>query len=201
MNKVLVFITITLGLYAESAFSNQNYYGKDGDTIKISISKKEPNRLAMKEGVKIIKIWGDNKHFTPQVDKTQGELFFKPNDQSPSKFSFFIRDSNKNTYTINANSLDIPSQAILIKSIGKKKFITNENTKSWNGVGDYEKSIKNLIKDMSIGNKVKGYYESNEKDLVHLWKEAEIKLDKSYEGVSLIGNKYLITNISKILKG
>lgn len=192
LHSLKYFSTLVLGLgLAASANALQRVKVDDGGTYQVKISATELSRISVKGG-RIEKVWAVNSVWDTKPDKDTGELYIKPKGDSRQPFSFFVRDSLGNTYTLVALSLDVPSESIVLEPKSRQ---TQQTAQPANQNQSYVSQIKAMVRDMVEGNR-EAYLVEDVHEKVPLWKEAEIRIDVRFTGVTLLGEQYSIVNIS-----
>lgn len=179
--------------FSGGAQSAQVFRVKDGDTITVKISSRELTRLAVFGDGRIDKVWKTVGVLDVQSDIASGEIFVQPLPGAPALISFFIRDNSGATYTVVAQQYDVPSESIILKPAGVLKSIGRGSEYR---ATPYVDRIKRLIKGMALGGDVDGYSFEDTKEIVPLWKEANIELIRVYTGYDLSGETYIIKNVS-----
>lgn len=174
-----------------SAHAAQHVQVEDGGSYQVKISSTELSRIVVKGG-RIEKVWAVNTVWDTKPDKDSGELYIRPKSDNKQPFSFFVRDSWGNTYTLIAISIDVPSESIVLEPKTRQVQATAQAP---NANQSYVSQIKTLMRDMVDSNS-EAYLVEELHEKVPLWKEAEIQLDSRYTGVSLLGERYVITNIT-----
>lgn len=194
MNNVLKPVSALLccmGI-AFSAQAAQRVQVEDGGSYQVKISSTELSRIVVKGG-RIDKVWAVNTVWDTKPDKDSGELYIRPKGDNKQPFSFFVRDSWGNTYTLIAISIDVPSESIVLEPKTRQIQATAQQAPNTNQ--SYVSQIKTLMRDMVDSNQ-DAYLVEELHDKVPLWKETEIQLDSRYTGVSLLGERYVVTNIT-----
>lgn len=178
---------------AVSAHAAQHVQVEDGGSYQVKISSTELSRIVVKGG-RIDKVWAVNTVWDTKPDKDSGELYIRPKSDNKQPFSFFVRDSWGNTYTLIAIGIDVPSESIVLEP---KTRQIQPVAQTPNANQSYVGQIKALIRDMVDGNQ-EAYLVEELHEKVALWKETEIQLDSRFTGVSMLGERYFITNITEM---
>lgn len=163
----------------------------DGGSYIIKVSANELSRLAVEKG-RIEKVWAVNNAWDVKSDKASGEIFVRPREGARKAFSFFVRDSFGNTYTLVATPQDIPSETIMLKPLKRRDLAIRKGD-----LNDqpYIQQIKVIIKDMAAKN-YDPYVCDEVGEEVPLWNETRIVLTNSCDGSNLEADIYTITNVS-----
>lgn len=176
------------------SFAAQRIQVKDGDQVKVVISRQDVSRLAIEGEGRLKKVWSPQGYLDLQPDKAQGEAFFKAAQGAPRTFSFFARDDFGNTFTIIATQDAVPSQTIMLVPHNQYKVgVSDEKQKAL----PYKKSVNDLFKAMFLEDNLPGYTISDQDENVPVWAETKIRLIKTYHNHKFMGEVYEITNISK----
>lgn len=164
----------------------------DGGSYVIKVSANELSRLAVEKG-RIEKVWAVNTAWDVKPEKATGELFVRPKDGVRKAFSFFVRDSFGNTYTLIATPQDIPSETVILRPLKSKA----QATEVADPLADqpYIQQLKILIKDMAA-QQFDPYVCNDVEEEVPLWNEARIVLTHTCEASSLEADIYTLINVS-----
>lgn len=173
-----------------SATASQIMNVDDGKTYSINVSAHELTRIAIEHG-RIDKVRGLSNHWIVQPDKENGELYITPKEGGTTAFSFFVKDSYGNTYTFVALPRDIPSETVLLQPTRRvPKVIQSDRIDQ-----PYIVLIKGFMRDMARVNDDNYLVMSFNKE-IPLWKEVKVTLRKEYEQNDLMGDVYVLQNIS-----
>lgn len=187
------FLFIGAGLFSVVASAAQEVSVEDGKTYSIKVSTNELTRISVQQG-RIEKAWANTQAWRLEPDKTSGELFLRGIALPRKTFSFFVKDSFGNTYTLIAQPYDIPSDTVELRP-KTRKLPVGDATQSLAGQA-YVNGIKSILKDMASGNTAALVCKDAGED-VPLWNEAKIKLVTHCENGFLLGDTYTLHNISK----
>ncbi|MDQ3232859.1 MAG: type-F conjugative transfer system secretin TraK, partial [Pseudobdellovibrionaceae bacterium] len=167
------------------ATAAQEFTVDDGQTIKVTISEKEPTRIAMTKGSKLQGYWGPSENLEVLKDPNgTGDLFVRPKPGAPDLISFFVRDSEGSTYTIMAMKSNIPTQTVILKP---RMLPASSGAAAPSPTDALTKKLKNIIKTMSLGVENGAYSYERRNDEVKLWAEVKLKLTGVYSSSDLIG--------------
>jgi len=194
MNKIYVLIAGVL--IASPVYALQKIAVEDCQTVPVTISSNEPNRLAIKDG-RISKAWGAEAHLTVLPHSDSGELFFTPITNAADQFSFFIKDSNGGTYTIAVTQKSIPSETIILETAVVNKKAISESEEKRKDM-PYVVRIKQLIGSMASSSDDHPYQVVRNLDQsVPLWYEVSMMLTSQYSAKGLKGDIYELANITE----
>lgn len=181
-----------LFLVASLGFAAQKVGVEDGGSYVIKVSANELSRLTVERG-RIEKVWSVNTAWDVKADKESGELFVRPRDGARKAFSFFVKDSFGNTYTLIATPYDIPSETVMLQpkrragaALAKRDALAEQ---------PYLQQLKTIIKDMVAGH-FEPYLCEEVNQEVPLWKETKITLAHQCESFNLEADVYRIANVS-----
>ncbi len=186
-------LSVILLLLPMMSIQAQTFTVKDGDTISIKISSREVTRITIEGDAKLTGIRSSNNRLVIQSDDNGKEVFIQPQKTAPATFSFFVSDSNESTYTIVATQHDIPSETIVLRTIKK---VNNKAFQKYYQSMPHVQQVKNLVRSMALNKPLNGYEYSGVQKEVPLWKEAKITFLDAWHGLHLIGERYLLKNIS-----
>jgi len=189
---VFLFFTVVASLSVEAT---QRFTVKDGDQIKITISRNEISRLAIEGKGRLAKAWSPKGYLDMSPDVAQGEGYFKAAQGTPNIFSFFARDDLGNTYTIIATQENIPSQTIMLAPL-------HENQDKFSSEGSIHKTeplrkaANALFKAMFLKKQLTGFVVQDVDKEVPLWSETKIRLIQTYSSTKFKGEVYEVINLS-----
>lgn len=185
------FLFVFFGLISGAVFAAQQVAVEDGKSYQIKVSTNELTRIVVKQG-RIEKAWANTNAWRLEPDKSSGEIFIRGVVQPRKAFSFFIKDSFGNTYTLVAQPFDVPSETVELEAKTRKLAggATSEAANQTHVVG-----IKNLLRDMASG-KTDGYFCKEMGEEVPLWQEAKISLLTQCDNGFLQGDMYVLNNVS-----
>lgn len=191
-NIIQLLAILWFSLASALAGAAQKVAVEDGGSYVIKVSANELSRLAVEKG-RIEKVWSVNTAWDVKADKESGELFVRPRDGIRKAFSFFVKDSYGNTYTLIATPYDIPSETVMLQP--KRKAGLAVAKREAQAEQPYVQQLKVLIKDMVTGNFEPYLCEEVNQD-VPLWKETKITLAHQCESFNLEADVYRIANVS-----
>lgn len=186
------FFFVVASFIATAAFAAQQLTVEDGKSYSIKVSANELTRLVVKQG-RIDKAWANTNAWRLEADKSSGEIFVRGVTAPRKAFSFFIKDSFGNTYTLVAQPYDVPSETVELEP--KTRKLAGNAAKEARGNQPYVGDIKSILRDLASGN-IKNYFCSESGEEVPLWAETQINLLTQCDNGSLQGDVYLISNIS-----
>ncbi|BBP03090.1 hypothetical protein TPL01_25280 [Sulfuriferula plumbiphila] len=205
-----------------SAHALQIVEAHDGVTVEAVIAIKEPTRIRI-ENASITDVFGNlyssncglpaaaagtPSPATPTVnpageialecDRDKGEIYVRPVGDSTKPVNLFVSSANA-TYTLLLRRSDTPSDTIVIRDrtarlAGPELSPTRQGPLG--ASANHIRAMKALLVAMA-SDRVAPDVRVEEIDRpVQLWSEAKFSLMRTYEGRGLVGEKYLLTNIS-----
>lgn len=212
-----------LSLSNTPAFALQTVDGRDGVAVEAIMSTKEPTRIRI-EGAPITDVFGNiyssncgagtppaNGTGTPaappinpkgeivlECDRDKGEIYVRPAGDSKKPLNLFVSSATA-TYTLLLTRSDVPADTIVIRDKNAKAARKDENGAFQGPAGRNSSHIRGL-KAMLVAmasDRVPFDVRVEEVNVQKaLWTEAKFTLMRVYEGRGLIGEKYLLTNVS-----
>lgn len=176
-------------LLPSSAFALQIIDVVDGNTVPIVMSLKELNRISMADGSRIDHIWGPENRMTLEADTDSGQLFVRAIGAKP--FSLFVKADNGETYTLLAAPKDVPAETIFLKPPYR-----SSHKSSAERALPYIKRIKRLATALGKHALPEDMTPIKSSAIVPLWKEVHFKREMTYQGDSLLGEVYWLTNLT-----
>ncbi len=204
---------------ATPALALQTIEARDGVSVEASIALKEATRIKV-DGASITDVFGNiyssncgglaavnrdagqpvaainpTGEIVLECDKDKGEIYVKPVSGGAKPVNLFISTA-KSTYTLILKRVDMPADTIVLKDrvlqqVGTALGRPGETSPS------HVRALKQMLTAMAsdrVGADVR-VEEVNRP--VQLWAESRFTMLRLYESRGLIGEKYLLTNISK----
>lgn len=196
---------------------------RDGVTVEAVVSIKEPTRIRI-ENTKITDVFGNlyssncslpaaappgapspampitnpTGEVALECDRDKGEIYVRPMGTSTKPINLFVSSSNA-TYTLLLRRSDIPSDTIVIRDKTTRSVVIGGSdaragllTPSANHI----RAMKGLLVAM-VSDRVAPDIRVEEVNRpIQLWTEANFSLMRTYEARQLVGEKYLLTNVS-----
>lgn len=164
--------------------------GADGQTLVGKLSQKELTRVVV-ERERIRRVTGNAGEFFLEKDEEKGQIYIRPAAQDATKPINLFVATDRSTFTLLLQPIDLPAETIVIKAApgGREPARIARS-------GSYVRAIKNLLLTMA-GDALPRDMEVREvTQEVALWNEARFTLTRKYVGQGLVGEKYLLTNVS-----
>ena len=205
------------------AFALQAVDGRDGVAVEAIISIKEPTRIRI-EGAPITDVFGNiySSHcggtappsagtgtasapainpggeVVVECDKDKGEIYVRPTGVSQKPVNLFVSSAHA-TYTLVLRRADVPADTIVIRD-KTPRMARAEVHDAFQGPAGRNSSHIRGLKAMLVAMASDRVPTDVRVEEVHipkaLWGEAKFTLMRVYEGRGLIGEKYLLTNVS-----
>jgi conjugal transfer pilus assembly protein TraK len=203
---------------ATAALALQTIEARDGVSVEASIALKEATRIKV-DGASITEVFGNiyasncggvaavnrdpgqpvaainpSGEIVLECDKDKGEIYVKPVSAGAKPINLFI-STNKATYTLILRRVDMPADTIVLKDRLFQQAAT-PLPRLGGTSPSHVRALKQMLNAMAsdrVGPEVR-VEEVNRP--VQLWTESRFTLLRLYEGRGLIGEKYLLTNIS-----
>ena len=209
--------------FAPSAEALQLVEARDGVTVEAVVSIKEPTRIRI-ENTKITDVFGNiyssncavpssapagaiaapspavnaSGEIALECDRDKGEIYVRPMGSSTKPINLFV-SSPSATYTLLLRRSDTPSDTIVIRDRTTRQAAPDLSATRPGGLGpssNHIRAMKALLVAMA-SDRVAPDVRVEEVDRpIQLWAEARFSLMRTYEARQLIGEKYLLTNIS-----
>lgn len=189
-------LTCSLLVIASNAFAQQ-VITTAGDVAQVSgfISLHDSNVLAV-EGRKLVQLKGWNDELQIQLDESNGRGTFFLSNPKPGMRAISLQASDDagGTYVLNLTPRDIPAELIVLKPQGGGKRAKSGEAKPV--ANDYQRAVKNMLLSMT-GDDTEVDYQSINKE-IPLWNEARFYLQRKYQDDELVGERYVLTNVSPV---
>lgn len=182
-----------LALWCVPAHALQILEGADGSTLYAKISAAEPTRIAIEQGrVATMRI----REGTVNIDSDEdtGQVFVTVPPGIVKPVSAFLTTVDGKTYTLILQPADIPAESIVIKS-NQRRSSGNRGTSLKTTA--YAKVAKKLITVMASDSISDDYEVRDVNKQFALWKEANLTLERQYIGDEFVGERFILSNVSK----
>ncbi len=161
----------------------------DGNTVPITLSLKELNRVSMADGARIDHIWGPQDRMTLEADNDSGQVFVRAIGAKP--FSLFVKADNGETYTLLAAPQDIPAETIFLRPPYR-----NSDKSAAERALPYIKRIERLAKALGRHALPDDMMPIQSSRVFSLWERVHFKREMVYAGDTLTGEIYWLTNLT-----
>lgn len=164
--------------------------GADGQTLVGKVSQKELTRVVV-ERERIRRVTGNAGEFFLEKDEDKGQIYIRPAAQDATKPINLFVATDRSTFTLLLQPVDLPAETVVIKPApGQREPARIQRS------GSYVRAIKNLLLAMAGDALPRDMDVREVAQEVALWKEARFTLTRRYVGQGLVGEKYLLTNVS-----
>lgn len=206
-----------------SARALQLIEARDGVTVEAVVSIKEPTRIRI-ENAKITDVFGNlyssncglpaaappgpSSPAIPttnpagevalECDRDKGEIYVRPIGSSTKPINLFVSSSNA-TYTLLLRRSDIPSDTIVIRDRTTRQVgleVSGARSGPLSQSANHIRAMKGLLVAMASDRVAPDVRVEEVNRPLQLWAEAKFALIRTYEARHLVGEKYLLTNVS-----
>ncbi len=217
--KVRCVALLFLGLFSSAALALQTLEARDGVSVEAAISIKEPTRIRI-EGAPITDVFGNihssNCGASPvaptkagtsasninpagevvlECDRAKGEIYVKPVGKASKPINLFI-SSEFATYTLLLRRVDMPADTIVIRD-RSQAHATGRQGGGQGHAANHLRRIKSMMASIVEDALTPDIRVQDVRQTIELWQEARFVLTRTYESRGLVGEKYVLTNISK----
>ena len=134
-----------------------------------------------------------------ECDKDKGEVYIRPVGKSSKPINLFV-SSVQATYTLLLHRSDTPADTIVIRDPSTKLLKPDSANPGPSGTSaNHIRAMKALLVAMASDRVPPDVRVEEVNRLGPLWLEARLSLMRRYEGRGLVGEKYLLQNISPTL--
>lgn len=220
--RLLLAVATSL-LTSGAAHALQVVDARDGVTVEASISVKEPTRIRLEAG-HITDVFGNiysNScgqalpasaspgqsaagainplgEIVLECDVAKGEIFVKPVGSGTKPVNLFV-SSEHATYMLLLKRSDTPADTIVIRDKTPRQAAASESRIQASLAGKspvHVRALKTMLVAMAADRVATDIRVEEVGRPVQLWAESRFTLMRTYEGRGLIGEKYMLTNIS-----
>ena len=210
-------------LASTSANALQSIEARDGVSVGAIVSIKEATRIRI-DGAPITDVFGNiyssNCGATPSVaagtgpmvqtapainpsgeivlecDRDKGEIYVRPFGDSAKPINLFVSSANA-TYTLLLRRSDTPADTIVIRDKAPLQLSAAASTQGSLGPSaNHIRALKALLAAMASDRVPADLRVEEVNRPVQLWAEVKFSLMRRYEGRGLLGEKYLLQNVS-----
>jgi conjugal transfer pilus assembly protein TraK len=177
---------------AQHAAAVQIVEGGDGSTIYAKLSKKEMSRLTVDHG-RIASLRVKEGELGIDPDDETGQIFLSVPDGATKPINGFLTTDAGNTYTLVLQIVDAPADSIIIKQPRTKPAATRNDFKTTS----YDKAVKRLVSVMANDELPDDIQVKEIGRRLDLWQEAAMTLERQYVAGDIVGERYVVANVSK----
>lgn len=132
-----------------------------------------------------------------ECDRDKGEIYLRPAGESTKPINLFISSATA-TYTLLLRRSDTPADTIVIRDKTPKSLKPSAATQSPAGPSpNHIRAMKALLVAMASDRVPADIRVEETSRSVQLWAEARFSQVRQYEGRGLLGEKYLLQNVSQ----
>ncbi|QDL38729.1 type-F conjugative transfer system secretin TraK [Rhodoferax sediminis] len=132
-----------------------------------------------------------------ECDRDKGEVYLRPVGDSSKPINLFISSATA-TYTLLLRRSDTPADTIVIRDKTPKSLKPTEATQSPAGPSpNHIRAMKALLVAMASDRVPADIRVEETNRSIQLWAEARFSQVRQYEGRGLLGEKYLLQNVSQ----
>lgn len=207
-----------------SAHANQVIDARDGVTIEAVIASKESTRIRI-DNAPITDVFGNlysSKCAPPastvagapmpnapavnpageialECDRDKGEIYVRPVGNSNKPINLFVASANA-TYTLLLRRSDTPSDTIVIRDKTARRLDGDLSSARQGPLGtsaNHVRAMKALLVGMATERPAPEVRVEDVNRPIQLWNEVKFAQVRSYAARGLVGEKYLLTNVSR----
>jgi conjugal transfer pilus assembly protein TraK len=213
-------------LASASTHALQLIEARDGVSVEAIVSVKETTRIRI-DGAPITDVFGNiyssNCGATPSVaagtgpmaptapainpggemvlecDRDKGEIYVRPVGDSTKPINLFVSSANA-TYTLLLRRSDTPADTIVIRDKSPRPISSAASGQGPLGPSaNHIRALKTMLAAMASDRVPADVRVEEVNRPVQLWAEVKFSLMRRYEGRGLLGEKYLLQNVSNIV--
>jgi len=163
---------------------------KDGDTVLARISQKEVTRIAF-ERSRIRKVTGNSGEFVMEKDEDRGQIYIRPTASDATKPINLFVSSDRGTVALLLQPIDGPSDTLIIR----EPRVPSTPSSSPERAQAHVRAVKNLMLAMANDTTPEDMEVRTATRELALWPGVQLTLDRAYVGVSLVGERFFLSNI------
>ena len=218
---VSVAALLSTALPASPAHALQVLEARDGVAVEAILSIKEPTRIRI-EGAPITDVFGNihssncggglpaapgaaiataavnpGGEIVLECDRDKGEIYVRPVGETGKPVNLFI-SSAQATYTLVLRRSDTPADTIVIRDKTPRQALTIAASAQGplGPSSNHVRTMKAMLVAMASDRVPADIRVDEVNRPLQLWAEAKFSLMRRYEGRGLVGEKYLLQNIS-----
>ena len=138
-----------------------------------------------------------------ECDRDKGEIYIRPVGDSAKPVNLFISSAHA-TYTLVLRKADTPADTIVIRDPGQRALQAMQSPTGASGpqtplgtAPNHIRGLKTLLLAMASDRVPPDIRMDELNQPIQLWAEARFSLMRRYEGRGLVGEKYLLQNVSQ----
>lgn len=191
-NKAILTLACALAAATQPATAVQIVEGGDGSTLYARLSKKEMTRLAVEHG-RIASLRVKDGELGIDPDDETGQTFLSVPKGASKPINGFLTTDAGNTYTLVLQIVDAPADSIIIRQPRTKPGAARNDFKTTS----YDKAVRRLVSVMATDELPDDIQVKEIGRRLDLWQEAAMTLERQYVAGDIVGERYLVANVSK----
>lgn len=200
--QLRLWLAVSLALSSASAAALQLLDARDGVSLAAKISLREPTRIKV-DGAAITEVfgsvWQDKTNPTGEVvvepDPGKGEIYVRPVSATPGKPLNLFVSTAQATYTLLLQPVDMPADTLVLRDR------TARVPPSAIGPGKPAGHVRALTRLLAAMASDAPASDTRVEDVavdVGLWPGTRFTLLRRFETPSLVGERYLLTNVGEL---
>ena len=165
--------------------------GSDGKPRLAPIARGNKSRIAV-EGGRVVQFVYDEAELTVEKDEANGQLFVQPKVDRP--VSVFVV-TERNTHALVLEPKDVPVATVFVRE-AKHADTRPEAKVQIERAGSLDAAIKRLVTVMARGEASPEFQIVEIGKPIALWTESSFHFVRRFDGRTLIGEEYRLTNVS-----
>jgi conjugal transfer pilus assembly protein TraK len=191
-NSSILALALAAAMSSPRALAVQIVDGADGATIYAKVSKTEQTRLSVDRG-RIASLRVKDGELGIDPDDETGQMFLSVPPNATKPINGFLTTESGHTYTLILQIVDMPSDSIVIKEQRAKQQASRNDFKSTS----YDKAVRRLVSVMANDELPDDMQIKEVGRRLDLWQEAAMTLERQYIAGEIVGERYLVANVSK----
>lgn len=164
------------------------------NNYKAVISNYDSNHISVAGGFIVSAVAPEDGRVIMDKDEATGSFFLRLNKgigDNSKPFTIFIRDSNKNSYTLLVSPANVPGNNIILQPIvnNTKEMVAGKSLRR-------NEVITFIMEHMILNKPMKRCRTDSSRKLIKLWKGTKFYQVKRYQCGRYIGRVFSLTNIS-----
>lgn len=133
-----------------------------------------------------------------ECDRDKGEIYVRPVGDGKKPINLFV-SSAKGTYTLLLHRADTPADTIVIrdKAALQQRADATAPRPAPGSVASHVRSLKALLVAMATERVPADIQVDDVAQAITLWREARFTLERTYRGRGLVGERYVLQNVSE----
>ncbi|MDI9689973.1 type-F conjugative transfer system secretin TraK [Burkholderia cenocepacia] len=133
-----------------------------------------------------------------ECDRDKGEIYVRPVGDGKKPINLFV-SSAKGTYTLLLRRADTPADTIVIrdKAALQRRADATAPRPAPGSAASHVRSLKALLVAMATERAPSDIQVEDVAQAITLWREARFTLERTYRGRGLVGERYVLQNVSE----